>query len=100
MTSRQFGRFSRIVCSFVAVLPLAVAACSESDSPRSDADARAAAAPAVRTPAEPRLSTARIVFLGDSLTAGLGLQREQAVPSLIQERLNSEGFRYEVVNAG
>jgi len=56
--------------------------------------------PAVRTPAEPRRSTARIVFLGDSLTAGLGLAREQAVPSLIQERLNSEGFRYEVVNAG
>jgi acyl-CoA thioesterase-1 len=40
------------------------------------------------------------VFLGDSLTAGLGLPREQSVPSLIQERLLAEGFRYEVVNAG
>jgi acyl-CoA thioesterase-1 len=40
------------------------------------------------------------VFLGDSLTAGLGLPREQAVPSLIQERLRAEGFSYEVVNAG
>jgi acyl-CoA thioesterase-1 len=28
------------------------------------------------------------------------LPREQAVPALLQERLNSEGFRYEVVNAG
>lgn len=43
---------------------------------------------------------ARIVFLGDSLTAGLGLPREQAVPALIQERLRSEGLHYEVVNAG
>lgn len=42
----------------------------------------------------------RIVFLGDSLTAGYGLAREQAVPSLIQAHLNSAGYRYEVVNAG
>jgi len=40
------------------------------------------------------------VFLGDSLTAGLGLPREQAVPSLIQDRLRAEGFLYRVVNAG
>ncbi|MSO29548.1 MAG: arylesterase [Acidobacteria bacterium] len=42
----------------------------------------------------------RIVFLGDSLTAGYGLAREQSVPSLIQARLNSAGHRYEVINAG
>jgi acyl-CoA thioesterase-1 len=42
----------------------------------------------------------RIVFLGDSLTAGLGLPREFSVPSLIQARLDAEGYQYEVVNAG
>jgi acyl-CoA thioesterase-1 len=42
----------------------------------------------------------RIVFLGDSLTAGLGLRRDQAVPALIQARLQSAGYPYEVVNAG
>jgi acyl-CoA thioesterase-1 len=40
------------------------------------------------------------VFLGDSLTAGLGLRREQAVPALIQERLRAAGYEYHVVNAG
>jgi acyl-CoA thioesterase I len=40
------------------------------------------------------------VFLGDSLTAGYGLARAEAVPSLIQARLDAEGYRYEVVNAG
>jgi acyl-CoA thioesterase-1 len=40
------------------------------------------------------------VFLGDSLTAGYGLAREQSVPSLIQARLDNEGYEYEVVNAG
>ena len=47
-----------------------------------------------------RGSLPRIVFLGDSLTAGLGLPREQAVPALIQARLDAEGYGYEVVNAG
>ena len=42
----------------------------------------------------------RIVFLGDSLTAGYGLDKEDAVPSLIQKRLQDAGYPYEVVNAG
>jgi acyl-CoA thioesterase-1 len=40
------------------------------------------------------------VFLGDSLTAGYGLRRDESVPSLIQARLESAGYPYEVVNAG
>jgi acyl-CoA thioesterase-1 len=40
------------------------------------------------------------VFLGDSLTAGYGLAKEQAVPSLIQDRMAEKGYAYEVVNAG
>jgi len=42
----------------------------------------------------------RVVFLGDSLTAGYGLGKEQSVPSLIQRRLQQEGYDYEVVNHG
>jgi acyl-CoA thioesterase I len=40
------------------------------------------------------------VFLGDSLTAGLGLDPEQSIPSLFQAHLDAEGYAYEVVNAG
>jgi acyl-CoA thioesterase-1 len=40
------------------------------------------------------------VFLGDSLTAGLGLPPEQSYPALIQRRLDKEGYSFEVVNAG
>jgi acyl-CoA thioesterase-1 len=47
------------------------------------------------SPARPR-----IVFLGDSLTAGYGIEKSQAVPALVQQRLDAEGYRYEVVNAG
>jgi acyl-CoA thioesterase-1 len=42
----------------------------------------------------------RIVFLGDSLSAGLGLERKDSVPALIQKRLDAAGYQYEVVNAG
>jgi acyl-CoA thioesterase-1 len=41
-----------------------------------------------------------IVFLGDSLTAGLGLDPSESFPSLIQARLDREGYAYSVVNAG
>jgi acyl-CoA thioesterase-1 len=52
-------------------------------------------------PAEARNSTRpRIVFLGDSLTAGYGLAPHQSVPSLIQGRLNQAGLDFEVLNAG
>jgi acyl-CoA thioesterase-1 len=40
------------------------------------------------------------VFLGDSLTSGYGLAKEDSVPSLIQARVRAAGYPYEVVNAG
>ena len=45
-------------------------------------------------------TTKRIVFLGDSLTAGYGLPVEQSYPSLIAERIRAAHLPYEVVNAG
>ncbi len=41
-----------------------------------------------------------VVFLGTSLTAGLGLEPEQAYPALIQQKIDSAGLDYRVVNAG
>lgn len=41
-----------------------------------------------------------VLFFGDSLTAGYGLEEEQAFPSLIQNRIDSLGMEYTVVNAG
>lgn len=41
-----------------------------------------------------------ILFVGTSLTAGLGIGRERAFPALIQRRLDSAGLSYRVVNAG
>lgn len=41
-----------------------------------------------------------ILFFGNSLTAGMGLEPTEAFPALIQNRLDSLGYDYEVVNAG
>ncbi len=41
-----------------------------------------------------------IVFFGNSLTAGYGLDPSEAFPSLIQARLDSLGLPYKVINAG
>jgi acyl-CoA thioesterase-1 len=56
---------------------------------------RQAAEASSRPAAEPT-----ILFLGTSITAGLGLDPDSAYPALIQRKLDSAGLQYEVVNAG
>jgi len=41
-----------------------------------------------------------VLFLGDSLTAGYGLEKEQAFPAHVQAKIDSLGLPFEVVNAG
>lgn len=42
----------------------------------------------------------RITVLGDSLTAGYGVDVEQAFPALLERRLQNEGYDCTVTNAG
>jgi len=84
-------RLAAAVCAL-----LAIAACgSRSEQPppsqRPQGAVRRAATPSGRP---------RIVALGDSLTAGLGLPASDAYPSLLQRRVDALGLNYEVVNAG
>lgn len=73
-----------------------LAAC-RSDVP---APAPASVAPLPVAAPQPAAARPRIVFLGDSLTAGLGLDAAQSFPALIGQRLATEGYNYEIVNAG
>ncbi len=41
-----------------------------------------------------------VIFLGDSLTAGLGLEAEQAFPAIVGEELARRGLPIRLVNAG
>ena len=77
------------VCSLVAV-SVVVAGCS-----RVERDAADAVAPPGRSaPAAVETRSAvrpRVVFLGDSLTAGYGLPKEQGVASLVLTRVDEGG---------
>ena len=42
----------------------------------------------------------RIVVLGDSLASGRGIGVAHAFPAVLQEKLDDEGFEYEMVNGG
>ena len=47
-----------------------------------------------------RFGAAKVVLLGDSLTAGLGLLETQAYPALLQQKVDTDGYEYDVENAG
>ena len=51
-------------------------------------------------PPRPDGERGRVVFLGTSLTAGLGLDPANAYPALIQAKIDSAGLPYTAVNAG
>jgi acyl-CoA thioesterase-1 len=52
------------------------------------------------SPTHPDSARPAVVFLGTSLTAGLGLEPEQSYPALIQRKIDSAGLNYRVINAG
>ena len=83
----------------------AATACQRSEPPRNGSSASPPAGPAAApappaTPTPPGEDRPKIVVLGDSLTAGLGLSPAQAYPALLQQKLDREGYNWEVVNAG
>jgi acyl-CoA thioesterase-1 len=90
----------RVVVLFV--LALSIACARQPEQPPAAVNTQAPEPPkAPKAPQAPKAPKApRIVFLGDSLTAGLGLAREESFPSLIGQRLKQNGYDYDIVNAG
>ncbi len=48
----------------------------------------------------PESTPIRVLFLGNSLTAGYGLPPEEAYPALLQARVDSLGWPVTIINAG
>ena len=71
--------------------------------PARERSAVARAEPPASPPAlspQPQPDRPRIVVLGDSLTAGFGINPDQAFPAVLQQRLDAAGLEYQIVNAG
>ncbi len=49
---------------------------------------------------KPESTAKALLFFGDSLTAGYGLDPAQAFPALIQEKIKARGWHFRVINAG
>ena len=94
MTGRSIARRRKVVSLLYGAL-LTVVACAGEPS-----DARTAAAATDSAQAPARRARQTILIVGTSLTAGLGLEPEQAYPAILQAKLDSAGLDYEVVNAG
>jgi acyl-CoA thioesterase-1 len=71
-------------------------ACSSDNKPAAEYDA-------AKTPDADKESTGKkknIVFFGNSITAGYGLQLSEAFPALIQHKIDSLQLPYTAINAG
>jgi acyl-CoA thioesterase-1 len=87
------------------LLAVALVACSPGDSP-GESNTAAASIPAPRPASAPVPAATTedaepvVVFLGDSLTAGYGLEERQAYPVLVKASLEKAGHPVRIVNAG
>ena len=85
----------------IAVLFLALTACGPGEPNTTAVSAVPAARPSPPSLAATAVRTEPVVvFLGDSLTAGYGLEERQAYPVLVEQRLEKAGHPVRVVNAG
>lgn len=85
----------------VQVLVLAAMACgSGKDENKPRAAAAVESTTTADTAATELTSRPRILFLGTSLTAGLGLEPDSAYPAVIQRLATKDGYAVDVINAG
>lgn len=103
MTQRKIETLALFLLIPLA-LSLGAVACKQAPAA---APVRASApAPPSSTPASPAAVASRqasgpvVIFLGDSLTAGLGLGEEQAYPARVAAKLAAQGTTVKVINAG
>jgi len=102
---RNVGRWVWLAALLTGAAGVALPGCREARRPELTSQAGGApsagtgtSAPGAQTP--PAAGRPRVVVLGDSIAAGLGLPSDQSFPALVQRRIDAAGLGFEVVNAG
>ncbi|HSO20101.1 MAG TPA: arylesterase [Desulfosarcina sp.] len=91
-SARRFASLHGRCCGLLTVaLTLLLTGCGQDQPAEKSAAVVASPAPAYQ---------GTIVAVGDSLTAGLGVDEDQAYPAQLARRLRADGRNYQVVNAG
>lgn len=102
LRAAKIARMSRSPAICLSALLFACSGGDDATAPPPSREAPSAAEQA-SSPAPPPAEeedAVLVVFLGDSLTAGFGLDEEQAFPAILERRLEAEGLSVRVVNAG
>lgn len=87
----------RLPLMFCYFLTLLLLGCGEKKTKK---DTEETSTTEERGKTEVKDSNKKILFFGDSLTAGYGLEVSQAFPALIQQKIDALGLDYTVINAG
>ncbi|MFY0688971.1 MAG: arylesterase [Cyclobacteriaceae bacterium] len=80
--------------TLITLLLIVLTSCGDRKTEKSTQSKAATSEPVVKS------SKKKILFFGNSITAGYQLDLEDAFPAVIQKRLDSLGYEYEVINAG
>ncbi len=91
----RFWNARIIVAATVVLLPGCGRSAPSSGAVQQATDTMPAASPPAVAASQPT-----IVFLGTSLTAGYGLDPDSAFTTLVQQKIDSAGLHFTVVNAG
>ena len=99
MQGMPFNRLSLVIAAVSIAL---TGACSPAGQSGPGQSASTASDPGGAVPGQAVAedSPVLIAFLGDSLTAGLGLLESQAYPARVRELLEADGYEVDVVNGG
>jgi acyl-CoA thioesterase I len=107
MTKAKRVREHWVTLAIAAAACVLAGACRGSSAQQNDATSdstakasRSLASPSVRPGASDSSAVHHVLFIGTSLTAGLGLNPDSAYPQLIQLKIDSLELPFEVVNAG
>jgi acyl-CoA thioesterase-1 len=95
MTSNAFKRCLRLLPLIALLL---VGACQQ--NPASTPTTNSTPAPTTHTTPTPTAQQKFIIFFGNSLTAGYGVDADQAFPARIQQKIDSLKLPYHIQNAG
>ena len=89
---------SRAAAAAFAIAACLLGACGRNETPQPSSSRQ----PQASSPASDSTDDSarpKVIVLGDSLSAGYGLLESQSYPALLQQKLDDEGYRWEVVNA-
>jgi acyl-CoA thioesterase I len=101
MNLRLFIMTKNNILLLIALISVLFSACNDNNNSQiAEQNAEVEKAVTKQPESDEDTQTKTIVFFGNSLTAGYGLEPEQSFPALIQDRLDSLGMAYNVINAG